>query len=150
MVPESERVRPVRVGSRSLEVEEKGRMLGFGSWASRGLYTLCPFPLFFLYTLCPFPRSRGGVEGEEGERERREDKSKREWKRQVEAGISEKGGHRHREKRIQNNGEMEESEMKEKNRDTAEKLDTELETGVERSMDRKQSKTGRDRQGQTD
>lgn len=45
---------------------------------------------------------------------------------------------------------MEESEMREKNRDTAEKLDTELETRRERPKDRKHSKTGRDRQGQTD
>lgn len=60
------------VGSRSLKVEGKGRMLGFGSWASRGLYTLCPFSLSLslLYTLCPFPRSRGGVGGEEGDTER--------------------------------------------------------------------------------
>lgn len=50
------------------------------------------------------------------------------------------------EKRTENNREMEESEMREKNRDTAEKLDTELETRSERPKVRKHSTTGTDRQ----
>lgn len=40
---------------------------------------------------------------------------------------------------------MEESEMREKNRDTSEKLDTGLETRVERPKDRKQREQDRER-----